>query len=290
MKRLLFLTFTSVLVGSCVSMPPDQVNPALGEFTPMQEEVKRNIEQMERDAPGFLKRNQLPTSDELVEELNDHLSPRSNCNVQFEEEEKANNNRSPLLDNPESQTLLSTLGDQPAPGGNVTFKLTDPGEDVNKVVQSGYQLYGQEDKRIYGTARTIWNLQAAGRLLSKEGIIMGVGDISQKNGGSLRPTHNSHRAGNDVDLRFINKAGIGKACYYQDKSCYDEDKTYTMMKALVDVDPNNIKTMYVNDPSLNKRLRDYLKNKYQMTEAQVNRKVSTWAGHDNHIHISWNGG
>lgn len=288
MKRLLFFTFTAVLFGSCVSMQPQEVSPALGEFTPMQEEVKRNIEQIEKDAPGFLKRNELPTSEELTTVLDESLTPPAHCFIGTNAEDaddKSYDGKSPVKSNPQSEAILAELGNQPAPGGPIRFKLSSAGDKVDDIVKAGYQRYGAEDGRVYGTARTIWNLQAAGRILGKEGIIMGIGDISANGGGKIRP-HSEHQRGNDVDMRLVNSKGIAGPCTINDSSCYSRDKTFTMIKALIDVDPNNVDKILINDNQLAAKINKYLKDTYNIT----GNKARPCPGHHNHLHFSWKGG
>jgi len=160
-----------------------------------------------------------------------------------------------------------------APGNsskvNVALKDGDPKKD-------GFYRYNDSDNYVFGTEKTIWQLEEAGKKLAAAGLNMGIGDISRKGGGKL-PPHQTHRQGKDVDLRFLNSNGDAKRCVYTDTSCYSRDKTREMLETLINVDPSNVKTVYVNDPKLRAEMRKNFPGVY----------FSNCKGHDNHLHVKF---
>lgn len=176
--------------------------------------------------------------------------------------------------------LLKEVGDPPPSGGPVRTQLPDVNVGTPDVYKFGYYRYKDGDKKVYGTERTIWRLKAAGKLLAEENIVMGVGDISSRGG----PTggHREHQGGQDVDLRLINDQGVAGPCTVS-RSCYNREKTFKMIKTLIDVDPTKVDKVLINDPELRSKINSYYKEK-----TGSSRNISrSCAGHDNHIHFSW---
>jgi hypothetical protein len=156
-----------------------------------------------------------------------------------------------------------------------------PGSQEHK--EAGYYTYTRAETK-FGTERTIWRIETVGKILAKQNITMGVGNISLKGGGTLKP-HASHKRGVDVDLRFINSAGMAGSCNLKvDRSCFDSEKTFQMIKAYIDVDPNSVRAIFVNDDKLLADINAYYK-KVSGRDIQVAKRCP---GHDNHVHISWN--
>ncbi|MEC7276814.1 MAG: hypothetical protein VXV96_10880 [Bdellovibrionota bacterium] len=149
----------------------------------------------------------------------------------------------------------------------------------------GYYRYGDGDGNVFGSERTVWNIKAAGKILSEKGIIMGVGEISSKAG----PTsgHSEHQEGRDVDLRLIGKTqdGVARAerCNVNNSGCYDRDNTYEMIKAFIDVDPYGIDKVFINDPKLRTMINDYMSSEYGVSQTIA----KSCSGHDDHIHLSF---
>lgn len=211
-------------------------------------------------------------------------------------------NLSSVLDDAGKEYLDKELGNPPPTGGPVNTPL--PGVSARESLKYGYQRYADGDGRFYGTERTIWRLKAAGKLLAKEQIVMGIGDISQKNGGQIKP-HATHRNGLDVDLRMVDSNGANQSCKFKNKGCYNEAKTFTMLKTLIDVDPSNAKRIIVGDRNLALKINLYhakktqnkaLEEKTRAAIANPGIKLNTKNGffstldtkhHHNHIHFSW---
>lgn len=158
--------------------------------------------------------------------------------------------------------------------------------DETEAMEKGYYTYGRSTKR-YGTERTQWRLLQAGEKLAEKGIVMGVGNISKAGGGRL-PPHMSHRRGVDADFRLVGPNGKGQRCNLTQPSsvtqrCYDREKTFEMVKTLIDVDIRNVDQVLINDPELRTMINDY----YAEMSGSDRPIAKACAGHDNHIHMSW---
>jgi peptidoglycan hydrolase-like protein with peptidoglycan-binding domain len=113
------------------------------------------------------------------------------------------------------------------------------------------------------TIRALQAIGAAWAAAHPGGPRIGIGDISFRGGGPMKP-HKSHQLGVDADLRILRSDGAEKAATYHD-AAYSR----TLTQALVDTIRANavlpVKTIYFNDPAV--------------------RGVSKWPGHDNHLHV-----
>ncbi len=171
----------------------------------------------------------------------------------------------------------------PVGGGKINKQLKPIAEGSDEYKQTGYYTYTRAETK-YGTERTIWRLETAGKILAEKNITMGVGNISIQGGGTLKP-HVSHKNGVDADLRFISPSGMAARCNISgDRSCFDREKTYEMVKALIDVDPTNVRLIFINDNQLRADINAYYK-KATGRDINISRPCP---GHDDHIHISWN--
>lgn len=184
----------------------------------------------------------------------------------------------------EQRAFLETeIGSPPRSGGRVGTQLPDANRGTDDAAKYGYYRYKDGDGRVFGTERTVWRLRAAGKILAQQKLTMGVGDISQSGGGRI-PPHQSHRNGRDVDLRLLGPSGEATKCTVSNSSCYSRDNTFKMLKALIDVDPTKVRTILINDATLRSQINAYYRNK-----TGSSRSISqSCAGHDNHIHFSWN--
>ncbi len=185
------------------------------------------------------------------------------------------------LTNEQKEFLENEVGDPPAVGGSVTTELPDIDPASQDVYKYGYYRYNDGDRKVFGTERTIWRLKAAGKLLAQKGIVMGVGDISSR-GGPTRG-HAEHQQGQDVDLRLVGPDGMSKPCTVSNSSCYDREKTFEMIKTLIDVDPTKVDKILINDPTLRRQINTY----YQQKTGSSRSITAYCAGHDNHVHFSW---
>lgn len=176
-----------------------------------------------------------------------------------------------------------------APGNSpsVTVELKDGDPETD-----GFYRYGPDWKK-FGTEKTIWQLEEAGKKLAEVDMAMAVGNISRHGGGKLDP-HQTHREGKNVDLRFMNSSGRGAACSYNDTNgdgevtesekndgklapCYNREQTRIMLETVINVDPSNVKTVYVNDPALRSDMQRKFPGVY----------FAHCAGHDNHLHLTF---
>ncbi|EAW37817.1 penicillin-insensitive murein endopeptidase [Lyngbya sp. PCC 8106] len=130
----------------------------------------------------------------------------------------------------------------------------------------GYECYGYRDK-CYGHSEVIQAIISIcsewAKLYKKPRI--GIGNISLTNGGPMEP-HSSHQHGLDVDIAPIaNTEEEIPLTWYDSK--YSRDRT----QQLVDLIHNNtilgVKVILFNDPDI--------------------KGVEPWAGHDNHLHVSF---
>lgn len=198
----------------------------------------------------------------------------------------------------EKEELLQDLGPMPDNGGPVDVNLPGVGSDGELAKKVGYYRYSPNDinpdtKKLdphtFGTASTVWKVKAAGKILAKQGIVMGVGEMSAK-GSPARETHghSEHQTGKDVDLRLIPTSGFGSACDLRDPTCangdtYDRNKTFTMITTLIDMDPQNVDKILINDEKLRIMINNYTLNEHGI-KGEVARPAT---GHHNHVHFSW---
>ena len=132
---------------------------------------------------------------------------------------------------------------------------------------SGFECYGPTEKR-YGRSEVI---QAINHVCAEwarafpTGPRIGVGNLSFA-GGGVMPPHVSHQQGTDVDLAPIASTEEEIALTW-DHPKYSRQRT----QQLVDLIRNNpilgVRTILFNDPDVT--------------------GVEPWAGHDNHLHVSF---
>jgi hypothetical protein len=126
----------------------------------------------------------------------------------------------------------------------------------------GYYSYSELEKQ-YGTTATIETVTSVCRsMMSKyPQYPIGVGDVSYVDGRDF-PPHKSHRRGTDVDIRPLRKDGKRLPVSISSES-YSREHT----KALVETMRGhlNVGTIIFNDASI--------------------PGVTSWSGHDNHLHI-----
>lgn len=172
------------------------------------------------------------------------------------------------------------LNNKPKMGGPVRSELPKIKLGSEEMKKVGYYRYKDKDRKVFGTKRTIWRIETAGKILAKENITMGIGDISSK--GGRTKGHAEHQQGQDVDLRLISKDGTAKACRINQK-CYDREKTFKMIKTLIDTDPLKVDKVLINDRKLRNKINAYYRKK-----TGSRRKISkSCEGHDDHVHMSW---
>lgn len=158
----------------------------------------------------------------------------------------------------------------PTPSSSISAELPNGDPETD-----GFYRYNDGDRNVFGTNSVIWQLTEAGKKLAESGMSMGIGDISKKGGGKL-PPHQTHRDGKSVDMRFVGHDGQAKACVYTNR-CYSRENTKVMLETLINVNPSNVRLVYLNDPIL----REEMKIKFPDIE------FKNCAGHDNHLHVNF---
>jgi len=128
----------------------------------------------------------------------------------------------------------------------------------------GYYAYGAAYKR-WGTERLVYAVERIARRWARESRArLGIGNISLENGGYMAP-HSSHQRGVDVDVIPVRRDGRedGVTIY---QSAYSRQLT----QRVIDLFHDELSTRVIlfNDPTI--------------------RGVMSWAGHDNHFHVSVN--
>lgn len=194
----------------------------------------------------------------------------------------------------ERERLLGDLSDQPnwRPAGRqgALVELPSTGNSIADQEAAGYYRYNDGDRHVYATDRVAWNIQAAGRILADKKIVMGVGELSARNGAT--PGHTEHQGGRDVDLRLVgdrDSNGVARArpCTVHNSGCYDRENTFEMVKAFIDVDPYGIDKVFINDPTLQRMINNYMSEAYGISKVNGRSIARSCGGHDNHVHLSF---
>lgn len=131
----------------------------------------------------------------------------------------------------------------------------------------GFDCYGPTEKR-FGRSETVQAIKHIAQMWHKkypDGPRIGVGNLSYQGGGPMHP-HKSHQKGVDVDLAPIASTDEEIPLTWQSPK-YSRDRT----QQLVDLIRNNpiaqVRVIFFNDPDVT--------------------GVEPWAGHDNHLHVSF---
>lgn len=192
------------------------------------------------------------------------------------------------------ERLLGDLGDQPnwRPAGaqGPLVELPSTGNNIDDQKEAGYYRYNDGDRHVFATDRVTWNIRAAGKILAENNITMGVGELSTQRGPT--PGHTEHQGGRDVDLRLIgprDDEGYARArpCTVHNSSCYDRENTFAMVKAFIDVDPYGIDKVFINDPTLQRMINNYMEEAYGISRVNGSSVARSCGGHDNHVHLSF---
>lgn len=153
---------------------------------------------------------------------------------------------------PNGRTFRVLTGDAPH-GATVAF-VQLPANAAD------YYCYASRDRQ-WGTPSTIQSIRNLAAALFREGIVIGIGEISFANGGQM-PPHNSHRRGTDVDIRPQRRDGARTPVNIHDPA-YDREKTRIVVELLRR--DENLKLILFNDSEI--------------------EGVRFWEGHDNHLHV-----
>ena len=132
---------------------------------------------------------------------------------------------------------------------------------------TGFICYGPIHKR-YGHSEVIRAIQHICQTWQKaypNGPRLGVGNISLEAGGFMDP-HESHQKGVDVDIAPVSNTHEEIPVTWHDLQ-YSRDRTQQLIDLIHRNPVLKIRTILFNDPDV--------------------RGVSSWSGHDNHLHVSF---
>lgn len=132
---------------------------------------------------------------------------------------------------------------------------------------SGFECYGPVEKR-YGLPEVVQTLKYICAEWAKAypgGPRLGIGNISYQNGGPM-PPHVSHQKGIDVDLAPIASSNEEIPLTW-DNPKYSQQRTQQLVNLIRSNPILGIRTILFNDPGV--------------------QGVDPWAGHDNHLHVSF---
>ena len=96
------------------------------------------------------------------------------------------------------------------------------------------------------------------------------GDISLNGGGDLRPSHNSHRTGVDIDIFIIRQDGQNKPTDFGQRKDYDLDRTLRLAQLIVQVAGINLVKLFYDDPDV---------------KGKVSKITSSEGPHRDHLHV-----
>lgn len=129
----------------------------------------------------------------------------------------------------------------------------------------GFYSYTTSSRR-WGTPRMIYGLERVARRWKARGMPrMGVGDISNTNGGPMSGHPYSHKTGKDADVRPVRRSGTGPVTITQ--AAYSRERTRALFGLVFAELP--VQLIAFNDPRLYRPLS----------------KVIYAAGHHNHFHV-----
>ena len=131
----------------------------------------------------------------------------------------------------------------------------------------GFDCYGTREKR-HGRSEVLQALKHVCGEWAKafpSGPRIGIGNISYPSGGSM-PPHTSHQQGVDVDLSPVATTEEEIALTW-DNPKYSQQRTQQLVNLVRNNPILGVRTILFNDPNL--------------------QGVEPWAGHDNHLHVSF---
>ncbi len=157
-------------------------------------------------------------------------------------------------------------------------------EDRNK---AGYYSHVQSDLQ-FARPHVVGNILKAADTLKSKGLAMGVAVINQNGGTAKKATtfgHNSHKDGTRATLMLMDAKGNAATC--DEPSCYDKEKNFQMLAALVDADPDNIQKIEVNDKELQERIVEYMMLNHNYKRISANWIVRSNKEFKNTINFEW---
>jgi hypothetical protein len=209
----------------------------------------------------------------------------SNEGPKLEDSTEGDRELGTALTDKEKEMILDKVGARPGFSRAVNTPIDRIRFGSDEMKEKGYYQYypsgnARRQDRRFGTERTVWRVEAAAQILKEKGIYMAVGDIS-KQGGRGTGGHKSHQKGVDVDLRLVAPDGMGTACAHYSQSCSSSEKTAEMIKAMIAVDPTNVRKVFINDPAVIAEVNEYSRS------LGIGDVAGTCPGHNNHVHVSY---
>ena len=125
----------------------------------------------------------------------------------------------------------------PRDGKSASWGTANRGRLYNGVaMQSVPGMRVRNVARAYGTKRVVQLLEAAAfdmRARWPDAPDIEIGDISFRNGGSMRP-HKSHQSGRDIDLSYYHRGNVETGFRALDAETFDAAKNWHIFKTLID--------------------------------------------------------
>lgn len=132
---------------------------------------------------------------------------------------------------------------------------------------TGFVCYGPVNKR-YGRSEVVRTIQHICNLWQQahpDGPRLRIGNISLQSGGFMEP-HTSHQKGVDVDIAPVASSNEEIPLTWNNPK-YSRDRSQQLVDLIRSNPVLKVKSILFNDPNV--------------------RQVSPWAGHDNHLHVSF---
>ena len=121
--------------------------------------------------------------------------------------------------------------------------------------------------------------------------LIGIGDLSIKKGGKLRP-HRSHRSGRDVDFSYVPTVSSSSHWPKVTSKTIDAEKTWFIVKTMLDT--GQVQAIYMDRrlqrALIREALKDLPKNEVNLLfeysgKRNKNAVIRHWSGHYNHMHV-----
>lgn len=133
-------------------------------------------------------------------------------------------------------------------------------------VSPGLAFNNRTPDSHWGKPEVVDALVRIGKLWGTDRPAISIGHISRKNGGKF-PPHNTHKNGDDVDIRPMRKDGKNASVTWRDAQ-YSQSLTREMIEVIRDNAP--IKSILFNDPIL-----------------IGERLCQAYPNHSNHLHVNF---
>lgn len=155
--------------------------------------------------------------------------------------------------------------------------------------QHGYYTIG---KFRSGRPHIIGNILKAASDLKEQGIAIAVHDINARDMDPdikkvKTPGYFKRERGTKATFLTVGPDGSASSCGFTSSTCYSEDKTFEMIKALIDLEPDNIRRIEIADKYLRKRVEEYLVAAHRYKGISANWTVRDNSEFKNAINFEW---